>query len=280
MEETYILSREVGIIENLFLEDENLVTTIAEVTGHNFKMEILKRALDATVDLQPNLRVNIDQPIDDTSTQPLKFIEVNNPYIEPILYESEDQDEWKELAFKLMNDKLEYNLNSILFKFSILKIKNDKLKKYYFYIQMSHGISDGMSGMIVVNNILNFYSAFSRGEKIEKKSLEFKPNLEKIIFKDGLKEQDEVTINEKINHYIKNRNLVKRNFVRPSKSNEENLCYPLFYDGSKENFKKIRNFCKQEGVTIGSLLIAAIYFSTAKIEYQNLENQLQNLLRD
>ena len=109
------LSRKIGQIEGIMNSERMSVLNIGEVTGHDFDMVILKKALDATVDLQPHLRVNIDE-----SSQPFQFKEINDPYIEPTLLESENPDEWKNVASQLGNVKMEPGLTHTLFKFTII----------------------------------------------------------------------------------------------------------------------------------------------------------------
>ena len=262
------ITRELGGLEKYCIRTRNVVVTIAEITGHNFDMQILKQALDAVVDLQPNLRINVDE-----RDEPLKFKEVENPYIDPILIESDDAEEWKKVAFESVNDRLPINMESTLFKLEVLKLKNNPINKTYFFIKMNHANSDGTSGMIALNNILSYYSKFAGGEVREFNKVELLPNLEKLIFPSGVSQDDSIAINNILDELIADKRK-KPTLVKPCEiENEENIHHALFEDGTEENFKKMRQFCKKEGVTVGNIIMAAYYFATAKNGYEHLKDE-------
>jgi NRPS condensation-like uncharacterized protein len=266
------LTRQIGHLERVILKTRASVTTIAEITGHDFNLILLKQALDAVVNLQPILRINADE-----STQPIQVKEVDNPYVNPILIESDDPNEWKKVANVMMNERLPNNLTSNLFKFEILKINNDPNRTTYFYIQLSHAFSDGISGMILMNNILSFYTKFSGGEALDFNPVEFLDNLEELVFPSGKNEDDIALINQKIEKLTKE-NKPDLSIVKPCLSAENNTHFAILQDGTEENFQRLRNFCKQNGLTVGNVIIAAYYFATGKIGYEYLkEHDVFNL---
>jgi len=121
-----------------------------------------------------------------------------------------------------------------------------------------------MSGMIIVHNILKFYCELllEKNSETPISSLEFLPSVEDFCFPHGLGEIDS-------SKFLKNPTLTKdphpQLLVQKSSKLDEKINYPLFYDGTEENFNKLRITCKQEGFTVGNVLMAAYYFALAKL---------------
>lgn len=258
--------RELSYMERSCLEDRNTVCTIAELEGHEFDCTLLKKALDRTVDLQPNLRIgpylNEDPPM---------FKEVKNPYIDIIYKETDNIDDWKSYASIIINDRLPVEPEKTLFRFTIFKILNNPDKKFYFFLEMNHANSDGTSGMILLHNILSYYSNYLGGEECNFKQLEPLPSSDRFCFPNGLTTTDKSIIDE-IQNKRKLDKSEKVTLLNPCEiRNQENLHYCILEDGNKENFLKIKNFCKENNITVGNMIFAAYYFATAKFGYEKLK---------
>lgn len=280
-----ILSRDIGFTEKLLSDINAMVVNISEIEGHIFDTKLLKKSLDAAVNHQPNLRINID-----SNSSNKKFYEVSNPFIDPIVIESENSESWKTLAEKRMNMHFTYGIDKSLFRFVILQIRN--VRKAYFFIELDHSISDGTSGMILLNDILTFYVKFLQENvnshmlennyltEYQINSLEFLPNLEKLAFPNGLNNDNLTKVNDikdRVESAAKKqiKPIVKTLELNPLDNKDEfvneKYCknYPLFYDGTKENFLSIKKFCKENNFTVGAMLMASLYFQLGKMTYEN-----------
>ncbi len=157
MNKKKIFLRTLGFEETLISKYKLIVINISEISGHIFDKSTLKKALDAVVDLQPNLRINID-----INSSPNRFFKVSNPYVDPIIIESDNPNSWEEIVSERMNMLFTYGIDESLFRFVLVHIKNTD--KAFFLIELDHSISDGTSGMILLNDILNFYIKFLEDE--------------------------------------------------------------------------------------------------------------------
>lgn len=258
---TNSFTRKLGYYEESFIQGGCNVITIAHTSGHIFNIETLNKALNLTIDSHPNLRINW-QPGTDI------WKEIHDPYITAEVIKTTDTELWKNISKIEINKEFTYSLENTLFNFLIIV---DDLNTHLM-IKYHHAIGDGVSGMILINTILTYYTKLLKNDKFEITKLPFLTDSETLSFPNGLTE-DQNNQTKEIKELLVKYHQNTQN-VTPYYSLKNNPNSPLFADGTEENFKNVRSWCKQVGVTVGSVVISSIYFAVAKQVNWNETNEI------
>jgi NRPS condensation-like uncharacterized protein len=261
-----VIDRPLGWLERSYISVNAIVLCVCEVQGGRFDEQHLTKAVHKCIDRHANLRVNVNY--NSEGEQCFKF--VAEPYFSPDIIElnGKGEEEWQQFVHKEMNQKFDLgNDRRTLFKISVLH--DPKRETNYLLIKYHHAIGDGVSGMIIAHNIMLFYTETRQDEfRFELPRL---MEAEKLAFPNGLTEKQLAQVEKMKIEILENR----RNWTPTipydrdnSISARPNQNSALYYDGTNDNMKRIIEKCHQENVTVGSVLLAAIYFATAKLTKQ------------
>ncbi|CDW73044.1 uncharacterized protein containing a nrps condensation domain [Stylonychia lemnae] len=148
-----------------------------------------------------------------------------------------------------------------------------------------HCFADGVSGMILINGLLNIYNLIRQQKYDEIKKIELIQPIQHALdlaFPNGMNSEQESRIHEILINTSKVRNNWKPSL--PFVHSERQLRnIPQFRDSSKECFLKLVQKCRNEQITIGSVLVSCLYFGFSKMlgEYQiDLKFDIDVNLRD
>ena len=132
-----------------------------------------------------------------------------------------------------------------------------------------HAAADGTSGMLVMGGIMKQYKLLEEGKEVVRKQHQPREAMEDLV---DVKDEDtrklvEEMVKGKIKRATEYKPYVPFDMDEFKANNESELPInkTLFRDGSQENYSAIRVRCREEGVTVGSLVLAASYMAMATL---------------
>jgi len=267
----------------------NLVAHITTKNEHTIDVNMFKKAVFTLMYNEPHLRTDAD-----LSVTPALWVPATD-FSEAFHYEDlrdsgakSVSDVWS-LVEKETNYTWQFGSGKPLYKCSLVRIHGGYIVNNIYH----HGAADGTSGLLMMGEIMKQYKRLEEGLEVEKK-----PHTPRGPMEDLVKTQLELgesktgVVKELINEKTKRAKEWKPLLPFDMNEHEENKAGDfinkiLFRDGTKDNYKAIRARCKAEGVSVGSIALAASYMAMAEIhaksscpdmsQYQGMKEQYMDI---
>ncbi|CAF1371050.1 unnamed protein product [Adineta ricciae] len=246
--------RTLAWLESFLVDIDAVVIGVCEFESvQRFDKERLESALQQCINHHPNLRLNIA-----TFTKPYYFFQTKQSCSTPTYIELESKDEWQRIVDDELNTPFEFNNEAKgLLKLFVLYDKDPTSRRQYLLLKYHHSIADGTSGMILLNTLLSCY--FNRDQKLS--TLSSLSDSETLAFPQVTNEDE-----KKTEDMIQTILAYKRQWkpmIPYEPATGRNLT--IYHHGTPENMAQLLNRCRQEKVTIGSVLLTSIYFAIAEL---------------
>lgn len=258
--ENTLKGRKLGFHENVCATIHECVVIIAHTENHIYCWGDFKGALKCLIDRHPTLRIKLND-----YSSPTDFVLSENPYIDPVFIQSMNVDEWKTIAMELANRDFTQDEKSLL---RVVLVQFNA--SAHIMINFHHSMGDGIGGTILIHDLMSFYSKINRKESFEVNSLPLLDNSDNLTFPNGISEEDSKKISDLRNDFLEF-NATLNPYVKYQSEPGNFSCIALLKQGTRENFLAIKSLCKQYGITVGSLLMAASFFAFAKHSTNNWE---------
>ncbi|MBD2451640.1 hypothetical protein H6G76_31880 [Nostoc sp. FACHB-152] len=253
-------SRKLGLVENLFeiLHDFGALIDVNAVRISGLlKPDILQQALELVQKHHPMLQVHIVDLEDGvyfqsegTAKIPLRVLEKQN------------DNQWLNIAEEELHKKFSRGLDPLC---RVTLIYSNESKTVSEIIAtFHHAITDGMSCMNFIHEILTYYQQIAESYLIEKVvTMPLLPPIENLInqklnVKNLVEDEQRRNINEQ------NPELLKLIIEREAPYTERRTCLLPRYL-SKDNTLLLFDRCKQEATTVHGILCAAMLFGISKL---------------
>jgi len=267
----------------------NLVGHITTNDDHTIDVDMFKKAVFAMVYNEPHLRTDAD-----LSVTPALWVPATD-FSDLFHYEDVRDsgakcvaDVWH-LIEKETNYTWQFGSGRPLYKCTLLHIVGGYVVMNIYH----HGAADGTSGLVMMGEIMKQYKLLEEGKDVIKKPHQPRGPMEDLVKpKIELGETTEGVVKELIKEKTIRANEWKPLLPFDMDEHEANKAGDfinkiLFRDGTKDNYTGIRARCKAEGVSVGSIALAASYMAMAEIhakstcsdmsEYQGMKEQYMDI---
>jgi len=238
------------------------------LTSQEIDVVLFEQAVRATVHNEPHLRADVD-----LDTTPECWVPASD-FSEVFLFRdvtelgySDVGDVWS-LAQDEVNKPWSYGSGKPLFRCTLLRI----IGGYVVMNCYHHGAGDGTTGMFIMGGIMEHYNNLWRGNKIVLNPHPPKPCVEDLT---NVVEEPEVLsemLDKKVHrakHYKPYLPFSKAELADNRKSPVP-VNITIFREGSPDNYQAIRERCRKEKVTVGSLALASCYLAQAAVHAAEL----------
>jgi len=190
---------------------------------------------------------------------------------------------------KEMNFRFIFGSGQPLYKCHLLRIKGG-------YVLMSiyhHGAADGTSGLLITGEVMKQYKRLEDGKELELRATKPRGSMEELcrtqLAKQGNDEAQGEVVKDLIRNKVSRANNWKPFLPFDMSEHEDNkkgdfINRVLFRDGTKDNYDKIRARCKAEGVSVGSVALAASYMAMgqmhakeSKVPWEGMRDQWMDI---
>jgi len=268
----------------------NLVAHITTKDEHNINVDLFRQAVFALMFNEPHLRTDAD-----LSVSPALWVPATD-YSEAFYFEDLREKGFRSVAdvWHLIENETNYTwkfgIGKPLYKCSLLRIIGGYIVMNIYH----HGAADGTSGLLMMGEIMKQYKLLEEGKKVMRKPHKPRGPMEELV-SSQLKREESPTgvVKEMIKDKVKRANEWKPLLPFDMNEHENNkngafINKILFRDGTKENYKAIRVRCKEEGISVGSIALAASYMAMAEIhaksscgadlaEYKGMKDQWMDI---
>lgn len=248
--------RKLGLHEKTCIEIHETVVNVAHTQNHIYNHEDFKEAVKCLINLHPTLRFKLNDY--SAPAEKVEYVYSEDPYIDPVFIKSSNEDDWKQAAIDLANVEFKSDEKS-LFRVTLIQFDTTA----HILINFHHTIGDGIGGLILTHDLLNFYSKINRKEVFEVVSLPLLENSDTLMFPNGVSSEESKEILELRNTFLDFVSNVKH-YVKFNSDPGNFSCRAFMKQGTKENFDAIKSLCKQYKITVGSLVMATSFFAFAK----------------
>ena len=239
------------------------------LTNQDIDVVLFEQAVRATVHNEPHLRADVD-----LGTTPECWAPATD-FSEVFLFRDVTQlgysgvgDVWS-LAQEEVNKPWSYGSGKPLFRCTLLKMVGGYVVMNCYH----HGAGDGTTGMLIMGGIMEHYNNLWSGNKIVLNPHPPKPCVEDLT--NNLIEEQEILkemLDKKI-HRAKNYKPYLPFSTTELAENRKNpvpVNMTIFREGSPGNYQAIRERCRKESVTVGSLALASCYLAQAVVHAADL----------
>jgi NRPS condensation-like uncharacterized protein len=253
--------RKLGLIENLFDIVHDLGgmidVNIARIEG-SIKPAILQQALDFLQELHPLLQSHI------INLEDVAYFKSEGTTKIPLdVIDKQDENEWLEVAQKELHQKFTRNTNPLC-RLTLLRSSiSDGINE--IIVTFHHAITDGMSCMVFIDQLLSYYQQMSAGEDIPKVvTMQLLPPLEKLL-DSGFISKNNVA-EKQHNEVIPTPHLI---IEQEAPLNDRHTCL-VTRILSQDMTLRLTERCKQEQTTVHGALCSAMLLAIAEIAFTEL----------
>jgi NRPS condensation-like uncharacterized protein len=245
-----------------------IVSMIAHLHGDGLEESPFQLAVQATSRRHPQLRCLLDKSRE-------HLVPLKNFHPSPSQIQIVDSDDWEKIVHEKSNQAFDFEGQTPYWEVVLIRCGTNNPSKQVLLIEFHHCIGDGSSGYILINDILRFHQQYltNGADAIDDASLPLLSSVEDLCFPNGPTDEEEAYLKtslEKLQHRRRKWLPVLKFSKVPSERSEHSM---LYRDGTKENLGKLIKACRSHGVTVGSVLAAAAYFSVAKMYMALDENK-------
>ena len=238
-----------------------VVLCIGIVEGPVMEAELVVRAAHFAAVRHPQLRSYIDE-----TSLCFRLIPNCNPCVR--IVDATAPDQWQIEAEKECNEGFDMYAVSVLWKLIVVRCADAASGVFHnaVMVKLHHCIGDGCSAMILLNDILGCYVALSRAETPHLKQLPRLPSAAALAFPRVMSTQERATADRMLLKARQRRNtfspiLPLDRHVPASASHHT----AIYRDGTAASLAKLVQRCRANHVTVGAVLVAATYFSIARL---------------
>merc|ERR1712223_243533 len=253
-------------------------------------VDMFRKAVFSLMYNEPHLRTDVD--LDATPALWIPATDFSEVFHFEDLRESGAKsvaDVWH-VVEKETNHQFKFGSGKPLYKCSLMRINGGYIVNNIYH----HGAADGTSGLLMMGEIMKQYKLLEEGKDLVKKPHQPRGPMEELV-KPQLDLENETTtgiVKGLVAEKTKRDKEWKPLLPFDMNEHEENksgefINKILFSDGTKENYTGIRARCKAEGVSVGSIALAASYMAMAEIhatsscsdmaEYQGMKEQYMDI---
>jgi hypothetical protein len=245
-----------------------IVSMVAHLHGDGLEEGPLQLAAQATCRRHPQLRCLLDK-----SREHLVLLDTFQP--SPSQIQIVDSDDWEKIVHEKSNQAFDFEGQIPYWEVVLIRrVGTENRNKQVLLVKFHHCIGDASSGYILINDLLRFHQHYLKNsaDAIDDASLPLLSTVEDLCYPNGPTDEEEASLKtslEKLQHRRRQWLPVLKFSKVPSESKEHSI---LYRDGTKENLGKLLKVCRSHGVTVGSVLVAAAYFSVANM-YMTLDDE-------
>jgi len=252
------------------------------VTEQEIEVGMFEQAVRATVHNEPHLRADVD-----LKSTPEKWTRASD-FSEVFTFKDVTGDGFKDvgdvwpLVLDEVNRPWSYGSGKPLYRCTLLKV----LGGYMVMNCYHHGAGDGTTGMFIMGGIMEHYNTLWSGKELILSQHAPKPCVENLTYA----AEDSKTLKAMIDTKIHRAQNYKPYLPFSSSELDKNrkdtvpINVTLFREGKPANYQAIRERCRAEKVTVGSLALASCYMAQAAVHaaslgqdcdtYSGLKNQV------
>jgi hypothetical protein len=258
----YTRKRKLGYFEAYTATNPGcIVSMVAHLHGDGLEEGPFQLAVQATCRRHPQLRCLLDK-----SREHLVPLDTFQPL--PSQIQFIDSDDWEKIVHEKSNQAFDLEGQIPYWEVVLIRRGTENPNNQVLLIKFHHVIGDASGGYILINDILRFHQHYltnGADDAIDDASLPLLSSVEDLCYPGGTTDEEEASLKRSLENLQHRRRkwLPTIEFSKvPSDSHEHSI---LYRDGTKENLGKLIKACKLHGVTVGSVLVAAAYFSVAKM---------------
>ena len=220
----------------------------------------LEQAVNHVIKTQPNLRSGVVTLSDGSKVfQPITLIHD----VFEVLPSTTD---WKSICLKYSRQHLrEDSSKHCLLKVFYIPFSH---KKSYMILVYHHCIGDGTNGMSITNDILTAYIQLCKGVTLEDAPHNPSASVE-VAVRQELGDRFDSLRQKVVDYNIAARK--RYNCLLPVDIAEPKANAALYFTSTEEEYTSFLMACKNEGVTVGNVLIAAMYFGYCSLLFDELK---------
>jgi len=253
--------RKLGYFEAATANPGCVVVMVAHLSGDRLQIVALQKAVAATTRRHPILRTKLVSSGTEFSLKPTP-----PPYCVPAVHVVVDS-EWERVVQEECNSGFCFMDDSPLWK--IVLVQGEP--RDVLLVKFHHCIADASSGYILINDLLTFHCQSIENNDFDEESVISLPDFtcpDELC----LPLVDEGCIQTALDNLRERRESwvpVLPFEPNPPPGNQHNV---IFRDGSPLQLQRLQSRCRERGVSVGSVLVAATYFAVAKLTYDSDED--------
>jgi len=243
----------------------NLVAHIVTNNDHTIDIDLFKQAVFGLVYNEPHLRTDADLTVTPALWVPatdfsdlFRFKDLREEGIKSV------KEAWSHVEGEA-NSTWQFGSGKPLYRCTLLRIHGGYIVMNIYH----HAAADGTSGMLMMGGIMEQYRRLEQGGEVLENPHKPRGPMEEMV-EEAIGEGADDVVKEMMKKKVKKAKEYQPMLPFDMEEHENNKAGEfinkiLFRDGTKENYKGIRARCKTEGVSVGSLALAASYMAMAQV---------------
>lgn len=232
-------------------------------TKQDINVALFEQAVRATVHNEPHLRADVD-----LHARPECWVPATD-FSELFLFQDVTElghagieDIWSQ-ALELVNKPWDYGSGKPLYRCVLVKFVGGFVVMNCYH----HGAGDGTTGMLIMGGIMDHYNTLWAGNKIVLNPHSPKQTVEDLTNTIEEPEVLKAMLEKKIQRAKNYKPYLPFSTDELSKNREAPVPVniTIFREGSPDNYTAIRERCRKEQVTVGSLALASCYLAQAVV---------------
>ncbi len=253
------VERKLSALETSFIASQpNMNIAVIEVAGE-IDSEIMSKSVTLLMRRYPSFRRNTS-----SHNVPFHWVEINKPPSFRVV-ESED---WKLVVQEELRKHFKLGTETHLWRATLVKLKNEPQSQVLLFMY-DHAIADGMSKVILVNTLLNYYILLDKGEDFVVNSLPAHQSVLDFQRQDSTRvirhENVELFIQDVAEHNKFWKSSLLSGLSTQSSTNDDTNGF-LCVDGDSDKLKRMIMAARKYKTTVGLVLLTSAAWAMAKLE--------------
>ena len=277
------LERPLQTLENIIVHGQGnagdvVVLPLAELKlTKNIDVSLMETAVCNIVIRHPNLRAIFIEDEKDRSKEKrfsMVFLKAEVALEKFKFFEHAVLDEWS-IEFAENQSRRIPGVGPGMQQFRVILATLKSSRLAYLMLFYNHAIADGMSGPIILNDILHRYTESLLGEAANEKAGTIVPTLPEL---NNTKELPSKNVDALVN--LLNSQQSNYSQAIPTACDRSGKCHPngfICTKGSEEGSAALLAKCREESTTVGMALLAAVYWTIAQLDTQNRKPPVMNI---
>ena len=253
------VERELSALETSFIASQpNINIAVIEVSG-KIDVETMSKSVTLLMQRYPSFRKNTS-----SNNAPFHWIEINKPPTFRVV----ESDSWKLVAEEELRNHFKLGTQTHLWRATLVKLTKNP-QSHVLLFMYEHGIADGMSKVILVNTLLNYYTLLTKGEHLVVNSLPAHQSVleyQRLNSSRVIRQEDVDLLIQEVTEQNKSwkSSLLSGLSAQSTPNNETNgfLCV----DGNSYKLKQMITTARKYQTTVGLILLTSAVWAMAKLD--------------
>jgi len=233
------------------------------LTKQEINLEQFEQAVMATVHNEPHLRADVD-----LKGKPEKWTRATD-FTEIFTFKDVTGEGYKDVGdvWHLVEDEVNrpwnYGSGKPLYRCTLLKVVDGYMVMNCYH----HGAGDGTTGMFIMGGIMDHYNTLQAGDEVTLSPHEPKPCVEDLTQCNDSSDVLRSLVVNKVSRAQTYKPFLPFDSTEMNANRDDSVPVnkTLFREGSPKNYQAIRQRCRVEKVTVGSLALASCYMAQAVV---------------